>query len=280
MAAVPAVLLDPIWEAFRALIPDRVDHHPLGGHRPRIPDRVCFERLLTMLVLGASYEKIADSAVSATTLRRRRDEWIEAGIFEELQSIAFHAYDKMVGFDFSDVSVDGRIVKAPCGGESAGRSPVDRGKSGKKFSLMVDGNGVPLGTVIAGANENDSPLLKPTLDLLDRFGGTLSGGVTVHLDAGYDSAKTRACLDELGYAYVISKKGTPLQAGKRWSVERAHSWYNQGFRKLAYCTERRDEVVVAWVQLATVVILVRRLISEAWTRYRWDGRSSKPPSFR
>jgi hypothetical protein len=32
---------------------------------------------------------------------------------------------------------------------------------------------------------------------------------------------------------VISQKGIPLQAGKRWVVERTNSWHNRGFRKLA-----------------------------------------------
>jgi hypothetical protein len=35
----------------------------------------------------------------------------------------------------------------------------------------------------------------------------------VHLDAGYDSAKTRDLLEELGCDAVISIKGFPLQAG-------------------------------------------------------------------
>jgi IS5 family transposase len=43
----------------------------------------------------------------------------------------------------------------------------------------------------------------------------LPDDITVHLDAGYDSAKTRDLLDELGCDGVISQKGFPLQAGKR-----------------------------------------------------------------
>ena len=51
-----------------------------------------------------------------------------------------------------------------------GRSPVDRGKLGMKRSLMVEGNGIPLGRVLAPANRHDSPLLAPTLDKLDDIG--------------------------------------------------------------------------------------------------------------
>ena len=37
-----------------------------------------------------------------------------------------------ITLDLDDLSVDGCITKAPCGGEVAGRSPVDRGKQGTK----------------------------------------------------------------------------------------------------------------------------------------------------
>lgn len=117
-------------------------------------------------------------------------EWIALGVFERLKMIASEAYDRIVGLLLEDVSVDGCITKAPGGGEVAGRSPVDRGKGGMKRSNMVDGKGIPLHRVLAGANRHDSPLLGPALDKLDAF-GPLPATVTVHLDAGYDSKVTR-----------------------------------------------------------------------------------------
>ena len=74
--------------------------------------------------------------------------------------------DVLEGLDLENLCVDGCIVKAPCGGEIAGKSPVDRGKQGTKRSVLTDGNGIPLGVVAAPANRNDSPLLRPTLEKL------------------------------------------------------------------------------------------------------------------
>jgi hypothetical protein len=88
----------------------------------------------------------------------------------------------------------------------ARRSPVDRGKQGLKRSGMTDECGIPLGRVLAGANRHDSPLLAPTLDRLDEL-GPLPDDVTVHLDAGYDSDKTRAVLEERGPHSRIAHKG-------------------------------------------------------------------------
>src|SRR5699024_5982334 len=71
-------------------------------------------------------------------------------------------YDRIVGLELDNVTIDGCLIKAPCGGEAAGKSPVDRGKQGTKRSLMTDGTGIPIGCVIAPANRHDSPFLRPT----------------------------------------------------------------------------------------------------------------------
>ncbi len=231
-----------------------------------------------MLVFGCAYERIADDGCSATTLRRRRDEWIGSGVMEKLQEITLDAYDRIVGLELSDVAVDCCITKTPsCGGEKAGRSPVDRGKQGIKRSTVVDANGIPLGAIAAPANRHDSPLLDETLDTLEVL-GELPEQMSVHLDRGYDSRSTREKLEDRGLLAVISEKGKPasLQATKRWVVERTNSWHN-AHKKLVWCTERRRRVVAFWIAFSEVIIVVRRLIQEAWTRYRWDSRPRRRP---
>ena len=85
MPAIAPYLIEPIWQQFAALLPEREVNHPLGCHRPRIPDRVVFEKLVQVLVFGCAYHRIADESCSATTLRERRDEWIELGVIEALR---------------------------------------------------------------------------------------------------------------------------------------------------------------------------------------------------
>ncbi|MDN5742765.1 MAG: transposase, partial [Yaniella sp.] len=165
----------------------------------------------------------------------------------------------------------------PCGGEIAGKSPVDRGKQGTKRSVMTDGAGIPVGVIAAPANRNDSPLLLPTLELLSRFNGHLPEQITVHLDAGYDSTKTRALLTALDCDWQISTKGEPLQAGARWVVERTNAWHTRGFKKLLINTERRATVNDAFIALANAIIIIRRLIREAWTTHRWEARPERKP---
>jgi transposase len=191
--AIPSWLLEPLWDQFAALLPARPVYdpvHPLGCHRRRIGDRVIFDKLIQVLRFGCSYEAIADSSCSATTIRARRDKWIQAGIFARLKQVALEAYDRMPGLVLQDILVDGCIAKAPGGGQCAGRSPVDRGKQGMKRSAMTDGYGIPLDRVLAAASRHDSPLLAPTLDKLAGL-GPLPEDIRVHLDAGYDSQATR-----------------------------------------------------------------------------------------
>jgi hypothetical protein len=70
---------------------------------------------------------------------------------ERLREISLDAYDRLIGLELSEVAVDGCLTKAPCGGQKAGRNPVDRGKQGIKRSMAVDASGIPLGAVSAPA---------------------------------------------------------------------------------------------------------------------------------
>jgi transposase len=104
--ALPPYLIEPIFEQFCALLPERKTNHPLGCHKPRIPERVVFEKLVRVLVFGCAYERIADASCSESTLRRRRDECIGLGVMERLRQICLDAYDRLIGLEPSEVAVD------------------------------------------------------------------------------------------------------------------------------------------------------------------------------
>lgn len=280
MPAVPSCILDPLREEFLALLPERVEHHPLGCHRPRIEDRIVFDKIVQALVFGAGYERLADASCSATTMRRRRDEWIAAGVFEALRVWVLDAYERSIGLQLADVSIDGCITKAPSGGQCAGPSPVDRAKQGFKRSQLVDGAGVPIAAVPAPANTRDHALLASTLTVLTVLlgqVGALPQETTVHLDAGYDYRPCRAQLAESGLQARISRRGkpAPVQVGQRWVVERTHSWLNN-YGRLRRCTERRQACIHAYLALATAIVTLRALLRAAWFRYRWDTRPRTP----
>ena len=277
MPALPSSILEPLWVQVSALLPTRQVHHPLGCYRQRVPDRIVFDKLIQLLVFGCGYRRIADATCSATTLRRRRDERITAGVAEHLRLAVLAAYDRMLGLELEHLAVDGCITKAPCGGQVAGPSPTDRRKQGLKRSLATEATGIPLATLPAPANQRDDRLLAATLDALDVV-GSLPQRPTVHLDAGYDDQPCRKVLTERGMVGQIAIRGVPapIQASRRWVIERTHAWGNQ-YGKLRWCTERRRLVVEFWLALASAVIVCRRLVRRAWTQYRWDGRPRRRP---
>lgn len=278
MPVLPASLIEPLWVQFSELIGTADRHafdpsHPLGCHRRRVCDRVVFDCVIAALVHGSGYERVAVPGCSDRTIRRRLHAWAQQGVTKQLLADALHGYDRMLGLDLDDLSVDGSITKSPCGGEVSGPSPVDRAKQGTKRSVVTDAAGLPLHLVAAAANAHDSPLLEPTLAGVPDTVGPLPDGACVHLDAGYDSGKTRDLLHILGYQHQIATKGqpAPIQVGKRWVVERTHSWMN-GYGKLRRSTDKTKPVVEFFLFLAAAITVIRRLINTARTHYRWDRR--------
>ncbi|MES0838483.1 IS5 family transposase [Nocardiopsis tropica] len=280
MPAVPSCIIEPLREEFLAQLPPRTDTHPLGCHNPRIPDHVVFDKLIRVLVCGTSYERAADATCSATTLRRRRDEWITHGMGQALHHAVLNAYDRLIGLDLEHLCADGCQTKAPSGGECAGRSPVDRGKQGLKRSQLTDGYGIPLITHPAPANIRDHTLLPATLDGYDDLAtalGPLPEHPALSLDAGYDYRWVHEHLAERGISARIVPRGArvPIHTGGRWVVERTNAWMND-FGKLARCTERRRACVEFYLCLASAIITVRSLIRRARYLYRWDTRPCSP----
>lgn len=277
MRALAPEVFDTVWAGVEALLPVHNETHPLGCHRPRASDRDCFEVMLVRLVTGCSFEDaelLCGRKVSDTTARARRDEWIEAGIFELIADEAIRAYDKIIGLDLSEVAVDGSLHKSPAGGEGTGKNPTDRAKLGWKWSVLTDANGIPIGWAIDGANRHDSVMLEPTLEHAARR-GLLCDIETIWLDRGYDSEATRLRLRDLGIDdAVIAKKrkrGIPstakkLPMGLRWPVERTNSWLSN-YGALRRNTDRKIKHRLAQFALAVAFLLTAKLID--W-RNRWS----------
>ncbi|MFI9809059.1 IS5/IS1182 family transposase [Streptomyces sp. NPDC052301] len=207
MPVVPSLIIAPIREVFLASLPQRVTTRPLGCHRRRVPNEVIFDKLIEVLVSGTGYERAADATCSATTLRRRRDEWIAAGAGEALRLAAVSAYDRMIGLGLEQLAANGCRTKAPSGAECAGKSPVDRAEQGVKRSQLTDAQGIPPVTEPAPANIREHALLPGTLDRYDDLAktlGPLSEQPAPSPDAGYDCRPVHADLDTRGITAIIT----------------------------------------------------------------------------
>lgn len=277
MRALEPEVVDVLWRSIEPLLPSPPRTHPLRCHRPRVPDRLCFRGILIRLVTGASWvdiEAILDHQVSDTTLRARRDEWIAAGVFDRLEAEAKAAFDRVIGLDLSEVSLDGSLHKAPYGGEGTGPNPTDRGKLGWKWSVAVEAQGIPIGWAIDGANRNDVRMIEPTLDAVADDGLVLDIE-TLHLDRGYDYPVVRQRLERFGIGDLnVQRRGTkvpgvkrqPVRLGLRWIVEATNSWWSN-YGQLRRNTDRRIRHRHAALCLATTVLIIGRLLD---FRDRWS----------
>ena len=274
LALVPRVV-DALWAAFEPQLPEREESvHPLGCHRPRIADRDVFEAVLLRLVTGCSWDVAGRLGRGGeTTLRTRYNEWNAHGAFDALVAEAIGGYDRIVGVDLSDASVDASLHKAPCGGGGTGKSPVDRGKLGWKWSLLCDRAGIPVGWAADGANRNDQTLLGPTLAAAQQR-GLLCDVETLHLDRGYAGDPVLKLCESYGIHDVVRApkraRGTArrrpktVPLGMRWTIERTNSWLSN-FGQLRRSTDRNTTARLGQLALAVALIITVKL-------FKWADR--------
>ncbi len=105
---------DELWDVLAPLIPKRVNTHRFGGGRPRVPDRTCANGIFYVLRTGCQWKALdATGICSGSTAHLRFQEWVAAGVFLELWRVGLERYDELQGLDWSWLSMDGAMTKAP-----------------------------------------------------------------------------------------------------------------------------------------------------------------------
>lgn len=108
---------DELWEEIEPLLPSR-KLHPLGCHRPRVPDRKAMNAIFFVLRTGCQWNALNETKIcTSSSSHRRFMEWTKAGVFEKLWKKELLKYDKLKGIDWKWLSLDGAMTKAPLGGE-------------------------------------------------------------------------------------------------------------------------------------------------------------------
>ena len=158
--------------------------------------------------------------------------------------------------------------------EATGANPTDRAKCGGKRHLLTAGRGIPIATILPGANRTDMKKLAELLDakIIDAAltDAEMAALVERHRcrDRGYDYAACGEAAVARGYAPHIPPKRSAEQPlpppghpdrhpPRRWVVEVAHSWFNR-FRRVLIRWDKQAAHYLAFVQLAAVLISYRR----------------------
>lgn len=109
-------LSDEMWNRMEGLLPDGKPH-PLGCHRPRVPNRQAMNAILFVLRTGAQWNSLdATGICSCASAYRRFREWADAGVFQAFWKQGLLAYDQLEGLDWSWLAIDGAMNKAPLSG--------------------------------------------------------------------------------------------------------------------------------------------------------------------
>lgn len=144
--------------------------------------------------------------------------------------------------------------------------------NGRKRHLLVDTGGLLLRVLVHPANLADRDGARAVLTAAYRQHPTLT---RVWADAGYAGALLTWAKQELGLTVTIAKRPSrwvwtaadhepePMPAGftvvpRRWVVERTFGWLGRS-RRLSKDYEARSETEEAWIHLAMIGVMVRRL---------------------
>jgi transposase len=260
-----AFMPDGFFEIVSHHLPPETIARPRGG-RPPIAHRIVVGVLWYVLATGCRWQDVPPQmGCSGRTAHRRLKAWQQLGIWDRLHADLLGLLRKADRLDPDLVVVDSVIVRAFGGGEATGPSPVDRGKSGSKHTVMVDRHGVPLVIQTNGANASDhNQIFRIVIDfpkVAGKPGRPKQTPDTLYADRGYDSDATRALLAWMGIEPHIARRNTEHGSGlgkTRWVVERTISWL-KGLRRLRTRYDRLREIQEAWTTLAASAVCFRLL---------------------
>jgi transposase len=248
---------DELWEHIKPLLPPRKQKKKSG--RPRMDDRQAMAAIFYLLRTGCQWKALPRSLGATSTVHDRFQEWQRAGVFKRLWQAGVLEYDRVKSLNWEWQAMDGAMTKAPLGGEATGSNPTDRSKKGTKRSLLTEGNGVPIGLAVEGANRHDMKLTEPTLQsqIVQRPDPTEENPQNLCLDKGYDYDEVRKIVATWQYIAHIKTRGEEAQEkleipgyrARRWVVERTHSWMNR-FRRILIRWEKKVDNYLAMLHFS------------------------------
>jgi putative transposase len=259
---------DALWQRIEPILFEDAPLPPKShGGRHRIDWRAAINGIIFRLRSGCQWNRLPKHFGDDSSVHRWFQRWSQNGIFEKVWAVLVEECDELGAVDWKWQAADGMLGKARFGGDKVGKNPTDRGKPGTKKSLVVEGDGGPLGLVIAGANVVDQQLLAATIEaiVVERPDPKVIKQ-NMSLDKGYDNPNGHEVVAKYEYFGHIrpigedrrAKRSPGRRKARRWVVERTLGWLSK-CRSILVRYDKHGFNYLGLIQLACGLLWYRRL---------------------
>lgn len=238
--------------------------------RPAVPNNELLNGVLFVLKTGCRWQDVPTSVCSHgySSCWRRLNYWQKQGGLQLTWQQVLALLDDQGSLDLSLGNLDGSLVQSPKF-EATGYSGKHH-RIGTNLSLVTDKQGIPLAEVLTSGNRHDQYSAAATIT---KFQASSQGHISqLNADKGYDAMPFRRYLQEQAIQANVPPRDFVRRPRKdpqsisydkavgrfRAFVERSFAWMKY-FRKLRYRWERTRRMFQAFVDLACLLICLRRV---------------------
>src|ERR1700693_5856319 len=212
MVMAKPLVSDALWQRIEALLPSPPPRRPRFPGRTPLDYRKVLTGIVFVLKTGINWEDLPAELGwgCGKTCKSYLKAWQEAGIWDGLHNILLKELQEADKIDWSYGAADSTKARALGGGDDTGPNPTDRSKLGTKHHVLTDAQGIPLATIVTGANVADVTQLLPLVDSIPDLSGPEGDKPTkpekLYADRAYDSEPHREALRERGIEPTIPNR--------------------------------------------------------------------------